>query len=180
MGLDAAELIHQVFRDHQEIRDTFQAPGQLVRIQLINGIEGLILNPGMAVQLIEGHDLMHFGNGRLRAAVTIGIAGEYLLITAHQHIVNAPGIHGKGGKVRITGQRRVNALPDITEQRVNIPGQVPVLLRDAVGKTEDLLCPDFPVFLPADNVTAAGRTDINGEMLFQNRVTSCTDYWIHI
>ena len=32
MGLDAAELVHEVLRDHQKVRDLMEPPGQLVRV----------------------------------------------------------------------------------------------------------------------------------------------------
>jgi erythromycin esterase-like protein len=41
MALHTAELVHQVFRHQQEIRNTLQPPGQLIRIKLIDGVKRL-------------------------------------------------------------------------------------------------------------------------------------------
>ena len=49
VGFDAAEAIQQIFRHQQEIGGLLQPPGQLVRVQLIKGVEGLELNARSAV-----------------------------------------------------------------------------------------------------------------------------------
>lgn len=59
MAFYAAKAVHQVFRDHEEIGNALQSSGYLVRIELIDGIEGLELDASMPVQAGETDLFMH-------------------------------------------------------------------------------------------------------------------------
>ena len=162
LRLGAAELVHQIFGNHQKIRDPFQPPCFLIGIELIDGIEGLELAAGMAVQLGEGHFFMHLGNDRLGAAVPVGVHRPDFFLALQQHIVHAPGIDGQGGNV---GKRLLclrHARFHIVQQGIDVPDQVSVLFGDTVWETVYLFCPYRAVFQPAHNMPAGGRADIDG------------------
>ena len=166
MALYAAEFIHQVFRDHQEIGDALQPTGHPVRIQLIDRIEGLELDACAPVKFREGDLPMDFRDGGFGPAVPVSVAGQDRPAVADQDIINAPGIDGKAFDPPVFLHRFFNACADMHFQRGDVPGQVPVLFRDPVGKTVNFISPDFTVFLPSDDMPAGGSADINGEKIF--------------
>ena len=94
LRLGAAKPIHEILRDHQNIRNTLQPSGRLVCIELINGIEGLELAAGAAVQLRKRHLLMDFGDHRFRSAVPVGVDRQHFSVAFQQNIIHAPGVDG--------------------------------------------------------------------------------------
>ena len=163
--LYAAQFIHQVFWNHQEVCDALQPAGKLVGIQLIDRIEGLKLDSRTPVKLRKDDSVMHSRNHSFRPAVTVGIAGQDFLIFLHQHIIYCPGINRQAFDLRIFLLCFIDACFYVLFQCSNIPGQMSVLFRNAVRETINLPGPDFPVFFPANNVPSAGCADINRKII---------------
>ena len=162
VGLHAAEPVHQILRDHQKVRHALEPPGELVRIELIDRVEGLELDAGAAVKPGEGDLLMHLRDDRLGAPVAVGVAGADRLVAAQQHVVHAPGVDRQALDLRVFRLRDFDTAPDMPQQRVDIPGQTSVLFRHAVGKTVELLGFQFSVLEPAQDVPAGGGADVDG------------------
>ena len=152
MSLRSAEPVQQVFGHQQEIRHAREPPGLQVGVQLIHGIERLELDARAPIQFRKGHFVVHLGDDRFRAPVTIGVTGQDGLIAPHQHIVHAPGVDGEAGNVRETAQRLVDARPHMRFQSCDIPGQAAVVLLHAVGKAVNFPGLDPPVLQPAHDV----------------------------
>ena len=155
MTLHSTELIHQVFRNHQKIRDPFQSSCELIHVQLINRIKGLKLNPCTTVELRKSKSIVHLRNDRFRPAVTVSIAGQDFLIILHQHIVYRPGINGQAFDLGINLQGFLNPFFHMGKQRFNIPGQMSVFFCNAIWKTVNFLSADLSVFCPAYDMASA-------------------------
>ena len=154
MAFDAAEPVHQVFRDHQKIRRLLEASGQLIRVQLIDGVEGLELDARPTVQFRKGHLLMRLRNHRFGTIVPVGVAGKNGAVPVHQHVVDAPGVHRQAFDLRFLRQRQIDAFLHMALQGFHVPRQMAVLFRHAVGEAVYFLRADFPVFMPAQNMPA--------------------------
>ena len=51
VAFHAAQPVHQVFRYQQKIRHALQPAGEFVRVQLVDGVERLELNPCTPVEV---------------------------------------------------------------------------------------------------------------------------------
>ena len=109
---------------------------------------------------------MYFRNGILCAAVTVGIAGPYLLIALQEHIVNAPGVNRQACNVGVSQKCLTDALHNMLKKCHHIPNQVTILGLHPVGEAVNLGSHNGAVFLPTHNVAAGGCADINRKTIF--------------
>ncbi len=166
-GFHSAELIQQVFRHHQKIRDALEPPGELVRIKLVYTVEGLKLDSRASVQLRERNNSVYLGNGSFCATVPVSVNRKDLFVALHQHIVYTPSVNGHTLD-RISHLCLQNALFYMADKAFSVPDEVPVLICNGVGKAINLFCSDFAVFHPADNMPSGGCADVNGKYVFHN------------
>ena len=164
--LYAAELPQQIFRDHQKVLGFGQPPGCFVGVQLINAVEGLELDAGACIELRKGQDAVNFGNDRLRPAVAVSVDRINRLIVFQQHIINGPCINGKALDIRIFCKGFPDALLHVGKQAVDVPFQMTVHPPDAIGKTVHFLGAENTVLHPSHNVPPAGRTNVDGKIIF--------------
>ena len=108
---------------------------------------------------------MHLRDDGLGAPVAVGIARQDRLVAVHQHVIHAPGVDGQAFDLRVQLHRFVDARLYMAFQGLNIPGEMPVLFRDAVGKAVDLPGLDCSVFLPAHDMSPAGRANVNSKTI---------------
>ena len=165
-GFHAAQLPQQIFRDHQKVLGLGQPPGCFVGVQLINAVEGLELDAGALVKLFKGQDAVYFGNDRLRPAVAVSVDRINRLIVFQQHIINGPCINGKALDIRIFCKGFPDALLHVGKQAVDVPFQMTVHPLDAVGEPIHFFGAENAVLHPSHNVPPAGRTDVDGKMVF--------------
>ena len=168
MALDPAELPEQVLGNHEKVRRIVQPSERQIIIELIDRVEGLELDAGLAVKSGKRHTLMCLRDDALCAAVAIGIAGPQLRIIMQQHIVNAPGIHRKTFYSGKSGLCFCDALPHRCRERFHIPDEMTVLRLHAVRETIDLFRFQFTVLHPTDDVTSGGCADVNCEVIIHN------------
>ena len=154
MGFDAAEPVHQVFRYHQKVCHAAEPSAELVRIELIDGVEGLKLNAGTAIEFCKRDFVVHLKSQRLRAAVTVGIAGINRFIPLHEYVIHAPGIYGEAFDFSESLPRFLDTRLNMRFKRVDVPCQMSVQLGNAVGKTVHLFCFQLSVFCPPDNMAS--------------------------
>ena len=164
--LYAAELPQQVFRDHQKVLGLRQPPGFFVGIQLINAVEGLELDAGALVKLRKGQDAVDFGDDRLGPAVPVGVDRGERLPVFQQHIIHRPCVDGKALNDRVLCKGLPDALLHVDEQAVDVPFQMTVHPPDAIGKTVHFLGAENTVLHPSHNVPSAGRTNVDGKIVF--------------
>ena len=164
--LHAAELPQQVFRDHQKVFGLRQPTGFFVGIQLINAVEGLELDAGALVELRKGQNVVDFGNHRLRPAVPVGVDRGEGLTVFQQHIVHRPCVDRKALDDRVLCKGFPDALLHVGKQAVDIPFQMTVHPPDAIGKTVHFLGAENTVLHPSHNVPPAGRTNVDGKIVF--------------
>ena len=167
VSFHAAELPEQILRHHQKVRHAVQPAGLLVRIELINGVEGLELDAGLPIQAGKADLLMYLRDHRFCTAVPVGVAGEELLVAPEQHIVHAPGVDGQAFDRPEALPRFSDAGLHMSGQRLDIPGQMAVQLGYAVWKAIDFFGFQFSVFRPAYDVAAGGGADVDGKIAFQ-------------
>ena len=172
VGLDAAELVHEVFGDEQEVSHAVQPPGLFVAIELIERVERLELDARVPVEPREADFAVYLRDNRFGAAVTVGVAGHDLRIAAQQHIVHAPCVDGEALDALKPRLGFLDSRFDVEQQGFDIPGQMSVPLRHAVGETVDLLGFEFAVLHPADDVPPAGRANVDGKIVV-HVVSSC-------
>ena len=162
----AAELPQQILRDHQKVLGLCQPSGFFVSVQLINAVEGLELDAGALVKLFKGQDAVYFGNDRLRPAVAVGVDRGEGLTVFQQHIVHRPCVDGKALDGRELCKGFPDALLHVGKQAVDVPFQMTVHPLDAIGKTIHFLGAENAVLHPSDNVPPAGRTNVDGKIIF--------------
>ena len=155
VALDARELIHQILRNHQEIRHAVESARELVGIELIDSIERLELNAGVSVKAGEGDYFVHSGDDPLCAAIAVGEAGHDLRVALHEHVINAPRVYGEAHDIAEFGLGFFNALFNMKDKGFDIPYEMPVKLLNAVREAVDLLCAKLAVLPPADDMPPA-------------------------
>ena len=165
-GLPAAEAVHQVFRHHQQVRDPLQpAPFQVVA-ELVDGVEGLELDAGAAVEGVEGRLFVDLPQDRPGAGVPVGVAGPDRRVPPQQDVVHPPGVDGETFEPGKLPEGGVNARPDRALQSLHVPDEVALPLPHTVGEAEDLLCLYGAVLLPAHDVPPAGGADVDCQIIF--------------
>ena len=164
--LYAAELPQQIFRDHQKVLGLRQPPGFFVGIQLINAVEGLELDAGALVKLRKGQNAVDFGDHGLCPVVPVGVDRVEGLTVFQQHIVHRPCVDGKALDIRIFCKGFPDALLHVSKQAVDVPFQMTVHPLDAIGKTVHFLGAENAVLHPSHNVPPAGRTNVDGKIIF--------------
>ena len=139
----------------------------LERPELVDGVVGGLLQTDAPVEVGEGDDValdLRVGAGRARVAVGHGVA-DALAPLVQEHEVDAPGVDADGGDLGLL-HRRVDALLDRLDERVDVPAVVPAAADLRVVETIDLLEGDLAVLHPTDDVPAAGRADVYGKKVF--------------
>ena len=164
--LYAAELPQQIFRDHQKVLGLCQPPDFFVGIQLINAVEGLELDAGACIELRKGQNAVDFGDHCLRPVVPVGVDRVEGLAVFQQHIVHRPGVDGKALNDRVLCKGFPDALLHVGKQAVDVPFQMTVHPPDAIGKTVHFLGEENAVLHPSHNVPPAGRTNVDGKIVF--------------
>ena len=164
--LHAAQLPQQVFRNHQKVLGLRQPPGYFVGIQLINAVEGLELDAGACIKRFKRQNAVHLIQHCLHPIVAVGVdRGEGLTIF-QQHIVHRPGVDGKALNDRVLCKGLPDALLYVDEQAVDVPFQMTVHPPDAIGKTVHFFGAENAVLHPSHNVPPAGRTNVDGKIIF--------------
>ena len=107
---------------------------------------------------------MHLGDDVFCPAVPVGIGRKHLLFPFHQDIVHPPGIDGEASDIRIPLPGLPDSLPDVPQQRLDIPYEMSVLFIDSVGKTVNLLCFQLPVLHPSGDMPSGGGSDVDGQV----------------
>ena len=164
--LYAAQLPQQIFRDHQKVLGLRQPPGLFIGIKLINAVEGLELDAGACIELRKGQDAVDFGKHCLRPAVAVGVDRGEGLAVFQQHIVHRPCVDGKALDIRIFCKGFPDALLHVSKQAVDVPFQMAVHPLDAVGEPIHFFGAENTVLHPSDNVPPAGRTNVDGKIIF--------------
>ena len=142
---------------------------------MINAVEGLELDAGALVKLFKGQDAVYFGNDRLRPAVAVSVDRVEGLTVFQQHIVHRPCVDGKALDIRIFCKGFPDALLHVGKQAVDVPFQMTVHPLDAVGKTVHFLGAENTVLHPSYNVPPAGRTNVDGKIVF---VHNASPVWL--
>ena len=83
-----------------------------------------------------------------------------------QHIVHRPCVDGKALNFRELCKRFPDALLHVDKQAVDVPFQMTVHPPDAIRKTVHFLGAENAVLHPSDNVPPAGRTNVDGKIIF--------------
>ena len=164
--LHAAQSPEQIFRDHEEIVRLRQPSGFFVRIQLIDRVEGLELDAGAGIQCFKWDNAVHLVQNRLRPAVTVGVDRVDGFIFFQKHIVHRPCVNGQAFDLRISCKRCADTLFDMGKHAVNVPFQMSVHPPDTIGKTVHFLGAENAVLHPSYNVPPAGRTNVDGKIIF--------------
>jgi len=138
-----------------------QTPGFRVLVELVNAVEGLKLNARAAVQLGEGHMLMHLVNHRLRALVAVGVAGEKRRAVLQQDVIHRPSVDGQAVDVRILRKRRLQSRLDVLENALDVPDEMPVFALHSVREAVDFIRLERAVRLDADDVPPGRCADVN-------------------
>ena len=160
--LDTAKFPHEVFRNHQHIRDTIQPSVYLLVIELINGVERLKLAPGVGIQFGKRHFFTHLRDNRFGTAVPVGIDWIHFLVALQEHIIHAPSVDGQAFNVLKLLESLQNPPHYIRKQHANVPRQVSIFLHNTVGKAIDLFRLQlFPLY-PAHNMPPGGGADVDG------------------
>ena len=109
---------------------------------------------------------MDFIQHRLRPAVPVGVDRGEGLTVFQQHIVHRPCVDGKALDIRIFCKGFPDALLHVGKQAVDVPFQMTVHPPDAIGKTVHFLGAENAVLHPSYNVPPAGRTNVDGKIVF--------------
>ena len=166
-GFDPAELVQQILRNHQQIGHALQPAGFLIGVELIDGIKGLELAAGMAVQLRKGQNFMHLRDHGFCPFVPIGIHGQNFFAALQQNIVHAPGVDRQAFDFRKFRFRRPDASFHLPQQGFNIPDKVSSFLLHAIGKAIYFFCLDSAFLHPAHDMPPRGCTNVDCKGIFQ-------------
>ena len=167
IGHYAGETVVQIIRDHQKM---FRC-GQLVRMllleraELVNGVERLVLDAGVGIELCKGQYRFQFISHGGGAVVPIGNRiTDDIPLSVQQQKIHRPGIdsHGSGGKPCIMGG--FQALNHTLNQIFHIPAQVPVLFNQPVLKTVDLMQSHTAIPDCTNHMAPAGCANIHGKI----------------
>ena len=109
---------------------------------------------------------MDFGDHCLRPVVPVGVDRVEGLAVFQQHIVHRPGVDGKALNDRVLCKGLPDALLHVGKQAVDVPFQMTVHPPDAIGKTVHFLGEENAVLHPSYNVPSAGRTNVDGKIVF--------------
>ena len=164
--LHAAEPPQQVLRDHQKVLSFGQPPGFFVGIQLINAVEGLELDTGALIKLLKGQNAVHLIQYGVRPVIPVGVDRVEGLPIFQQHIVHRPCVDRKALDDRVLCKGFPDALLHVDEQAVDVPFQMAVHPLDAIGKTVHFLGAENTVLHPSHDVPSAGRTNVDGKIVF--------------
>ena len=138
----------------------------MVGVQLIDAVEGLELDAGACIELRKGQNAVDFGDHCLRPVVPVGVDRVEGLTVFQQHIVHRPGVNGKALNFRELCKGFPDALLHVEKQAVDVPFQMTVHPPDAIGKTVHFLGEENAVLHPSHNVPPAGRTNVDGKIVF--------------
>lgn len=137
---------------------------------LINvaSVAGLVPQRGQAlcIELRKGQNAVDFGDHCLRPVVPVGVDRVEGLAVFQQHIVHRPCVDGKALDSRVLCKGLPDALLHVGKQAVDVPFQMTVHPPDAIGKTVHFLGEENAVLHPSHNVPPAGRTNVDGKIIF--------------
>ena len=128
------------------------------------------MDAGALVKLRKGQNAVDFGDDRLCPVVPVGVDRGEGLTVFQQHIVHRPCVDGKALDIRIFCKGFPDALLHVGKQAVDVPFQMTVHPLDAIGKTVHFLGAENTVLHPSYNVPPAGRTNVDGKIIFVHNV----------
>ena len=135
------QTVNQVFGDHQKASGSFQQLRLLAlhRHQLVDGVEDLLLDARVAVQLLRGDQLLYHLVHALSSIVPVshGIP-QGLAFLVQKQKVHRPGINAH--TVRNFGKLPApfQASDHLPEQTFHVPAETSVLFGEFVFKPIDL------------------------------------------
>lgn len=155
-----AEFVQQILR-HHHISNADQSTLHLICIKLVNQGKWLELTASAPVQLSKGNSFMYFGNRCFCPVITVCIHRQYFSSIPEEHIVHTPGINREAVYLWELGFGCLNAVFYFPQQCIYVPHQMALIFMYTVRKTIHFLCSNLTVLLPAYNMPARRRTDIN-------------------
>ena len=162
----------------------------LLRIELVAGIELLVLDAATHILLVEGEDVLLLQKiaHALRARVAIADRISYAMVVCiEQDIVHCPGIDADGIGNKTTLPCHTQALDDVLEELVHVPAEVPILLDEAILEAIDLLEDHAAVDDFAHDVAPARGADVDSKMPLSHclpnlEIVNCSSllvYWAY-
>ena len=124
------------------------------------------MDAGALVKLRKGQNAVDFGDHGLCPVVPVGVDRVEGLTVFQQHIVHRPCVDGKALDGRELCKGFPDALLHVGKQAVDVPFQMTVHPLDAIGKTVHFLGAENAVLHPSHNVPPAGRTNVDGKIIF--------------
>ena len=166
------EQVVEIVGDHQQA----SGPGQLVRVfglkgrQLVDGVEALLLDAGVCVQLRRRDQALHHGVHPLGTAVPVRHrVPQQPSFRVQQHKVHRPGVDADGGRDLSTHAAGLQPRQDPLPQQLQIPAVVAVSAHLPVCKPVHLLQDHSVPFQPAKDAPSAGRPNVDGQMIIAHK-----------
>ena len=166
--LHAGQQVVEVVGNHQQTLCSLQLLRMLLLQghKLIDGVEVLLLNSGVGIQLSGGDFCLHQPVHAVGAAVPVGdCVADAVAAFAQQHKIHRPGVDAYGSGDFAQSFADLQAVQNALPKMLNIPAVVTVAANLAVFKAVDLLQEHPTVLHMSQDVPAAGCADVDGQII---------------
>ena len=164
LDLLPGQAVHEVFGEHEEVGHAFEAPRLLVRVKLVDRVEGGVLDARDRVEAREGDEGMDFLDRPFRSLIAVAIARLHGLVALEEDVIDPPGIDGKALDIRAGRDGFADADHDFFEEAIDVPDEVAILDFIAIRETMDLGKRNLPGReFRAEDGPAGGGAEIDRE-----------------
>ena len=115
---------------------------------------------------------MNFGNRFLCSGVPVGVAGQNFRVPLHEDVIYSPRVDREAHDVRTLRESLIDSGFDVRQQSVDVPRERAITFGYAVGETVKFTRHNLAAILPAENMSAGGRANINSKIVLHEYIHS--------